>query len=339
MFQLAQPWILLLLLLPVLIRFLLPQTTTVSSAALNVPFFQELKIIADREKFRPGSVMRTGFFLLIWSLMVLAAAGPQWVGDPLPLTREGRNIMMVLDLSGSMELDDMVLNNRRVTRLAVVKKAAEQFVKERIGDHLGLILFGSRAYLQTPLTFDRQNVLLQIKDATAGLAGNTTSLGDALGLAVKRLQNVPSKSRIVILLTDGANTSGILLPLKAAELARDDQIKVYTIGLGSEPSSVVNDGFYGMRVSADLDEETLLKIAETTGGQYFRATDAQTLQRIYDTINQLETIKQDQALIRPQQDYYSWPLALALLLFMSFCGKSLSRVFRSRTAAKRSAVI
>ncbi|AHE68326.1 Mg-chelatase, subunit ChlD [Legionella oakridgensis ATCC 33761 = DSM 21215] len=250
-------------------------------------------------------------------MLLLALAGPRWVGEPRPLAREGYNIMLALDLSGSMELPDMMLHGRPVSRLTVVKRAAEQFVQERMGDKIGLILFGSRAYLQTPLTYDRQNILMRLEDATVGLAGKTTSIGDALGLAVKRLQNVPAQGRIIILLTDGANNSGVLAPMKAAELARADGIKIYTIGLGSQADPrALPSVFLNMNASADLDEETLQEVAKVTGGRYFRATDLQSLQRIYEVINQLEKVSQEQATVRPQHDYYPWPLALAFFLFL-----------------------
>ena len=199
----------------------------------------------------------------------------------------------------------------------VVKRAAEQFIQDRMGDKLGLILFGSQAYLQTPLTYDRHSVLLRVDDATAGLAGKTTSIGDALGLAVKRLQNVPAKGRMIVLLTDGVNNSGILAPLKAAELAREDGIKIYTIGLGAEIDPRAMGGlFFNMNVSADLDEDTLKDVAKMTGGRYFRATDMTSLQSIYNAINQLERVSQEQETVRPQHEYYPWPLSMALFLFL-----------------------
>lgn len=215
-----------------------------------------------------------------------------------------------------MALDDMLLHGQPATRLAIVKRAAKQFVNARIGDHIGLILFGTRAYLQTPLTYDHQNVLLRLEDATVGLAGQTTSIGDALGLAIKRLQQVPRAGRMIILLTDGANNSGLLAPLKAAELARLETIKVYTIGLGANIETGALNGAFPMNASSDLDEGTLQAIAQLTGGRYFRATDAESLHEIYATINQMETVKHDEATIRPQKDYYPWPLAFALVLFL-----------------------
>lgn len=322
MFELATPWVLLALPLPLLIWLLVPRAVLRLPSALKVPFYQAMLSAMDNKKTALIGKAQISLLVIIWCLLVFAVAGPRWVGEPQPLTREGRNIMLALDLSGSMELADMLVNGRPASRLAVVKRAAEQFVQARTGDRIGLILFGTRAYLQTPLTYDRQNVLLRLEDATVGLAGQTTSIGDAIGLAVKRLQDVPAKGRIIILLTDGANNSGMLPPLKAAELAKLDNIKIYTIGLGAESDPRVTGGiFFNPNPSSDLDEETLQEMAKITGGRYFRATDMQSLQEIYQSINQLETVSQDQATIRPQHDYYPWPLGLALLLLLYWLGE------------------
>ncbi len=311
MFELANPWLLLLVFIPFLLWYCVPSAQSIASSALQVPFFDSLStLVINKNRAFTLSV----FFYIVWFLLIIALAGPRWVSEPLPMTRAGRNIMLVLDLSDSMQIDDMPLHGTLYSRLSVVKRAATQFVHERIGDRIGLIVFGTHAYLQTPLTYDRANVLERINDATAGLAGKTTSIGDALGLAVKRLQDVPPQSRVIILLTDGVNNSGILAPMKAAQLARDDKIKVYTIGLGSQESS-----FFGQN-NADLDEETLKSIAQMTGGIYYRAVDPRSLQRIYHTINKLEEVKQDAMIVRVQYDYYYWPVAAAwfLVLFWLF---------------------
>lgn len=319
MFELASPWILLILPLPWLIWFFMPRAVVHLPSALKIPFFKALMGMVENNQRYLAQQKRLILFFLAWILIVLALAGPRWIGEPQPLAREGYNIMLALDISGSMELSDMMLHGRPATRLAVVKQAAEQFVLERVGDRIGLILFGSRAYLQTPLTYDHHNVLLRLEDATVGLAGNTTSLGDALGLAIKRLQNVPSQGRMIILLTDGVNNTGVLAPIKAAELARADGIKVYTIGLGVESEVQPFDQvFMNMSGAADLDEETLKEVSQLTGGHYFRATDMKSLQTIYHTINQMEKISQEQATIRPQHEYYPWPLGLAVLLLLSW---------------------
>ncbi|KTD76359.1 vWA domain-containing protein [Legionella waltersii] len=324
MFELASPWILLLIPLPLLCWFLLPRAKIYLPAALKVPFFEAMLSIVEQEKRSISAQSLLLIPALIWLLLVIALSGPRWVGEPRPIEREGYNIMLVLDLSGSMEVTDMLMHGRPVSRLAVVKRAAEEFVEERSGDRIGLILFGTRAYLQTPLTYDRHNVLMRIEDATAGLAGKTTSIGDAVGLAVKRLQEVPNQGRVIILLTDGANNSGVLEPLKAATLAKQDGIKIYTIGLGSEanPGAFAN-GIFAPNVAAELDEPTLQSMADLTGGRYFRATDPESLQTIYKTISQLETVKQEQATIKPQKEYYPWFLGVAILLsFYWLLGRS-----------------
>lgn len=318
MFELAMPWVLAALPLPWLLWWLLPRLPLHLPAALKVPFFKAMFEIVDKERRQVAKHGQINVLFLIWALSLFALANPRWVGEPQPLTREGYNIMLALDISGSMQFSDMLLHGQPATRLAVVKRAAKQFVLDRAGDRIGLILFGSRAYLQTPLTYDHHSLLMRIDDATVGLAGNTTSIGDALGLAVKRLQAVPAKSRMIILLTDGVHNSGVLAPLKAAELAAADGIKIYTIGLGAETNtSTFNGMFFNMNnAAADLDEDTLKQVAKMTDGRYFRATDMQSLQMIYTNINKMEKISQEQATIRPQHDYYPWPLALSLLLFL-----------------------
>ncbi len=316
MFELAFPWAFLLLPLPLLLWFFLPKASLQLSAALKVPFFHAMSQLMDKEQKSLSARSAISLFLVIWILLLFALSGPRWVGQPQPIARESHNIMLALDISGSMEFSDMILNGRPATRLDVVKAAAMQFVKERSGDKLGLILFGSNAYLQTPLTYDRANVLMRIDDATVGLAGQTTSIGDALGLAVKRLQSAPTQGRVIILLTDGANNSGVLTPERAAELAKFDDIKVYTIGLGGDITPDTLSSVFYNGATSDLDEDTLKEIAKTTGGKYFRATDVQSLQQIYSMINQLEVTKQEQETIRPQHEYYPWPLAIALALFL-----------------------
>lgn len=311
MFELATPWALTALALPLIIWLAFPKAKQTYQAALKVPFFKQLAALPEA-RFS-ASTASCFWLFLIWTLLVFAASGPRWLGKPLPLPREGHNIMLILDISGSMEIRDRVQYGRPATRLELVKHAAENFVKNRPLDQLGLVLFGTRAYLQTPLTEDHTTILMRLKDATVGLAGKTTSIGDALGLAIKHMQHVPKQGRVIILLTDGANNSGSMLPLKAAQIAKDDAIKVYTIGLGGD-SHLAHFGNMPS-LSDDLDEQTLKTIASMTGGRYFHATDKRSLEHIYQLINQLETVTQKTATIRPEHEYYPWPLALALLLF------------------------
>ncbi|MCH9689365.1 MAG: VWA domain-containing protein [Gammaproteobacteria bacterium] len=321
MFELTTPLALLALPVPFMLWFCLPRAKQSHQSTLKIPFFDLVAPIQT-----PSRQNQTGalaWLYLIWVLIVCAAAGPRWVGAPLSLTHEGHNIMLVLDISGSMEIRDHAQHGQPKTRLDLVKQAAEHFVKHRTDSQIGLILFGTRAYLQTPLTKDHATVLMRLKDATVGLAGKTTALGDALGLAVKHMQHVPKKGRVIILLTDGANNSGMMLPLKAAELAKHDNIKVYTIGLSSGNSVPL---FGGMPVVADdLDEPTLKTIASMTQGQYFHATDKRSLEHIYQLINQLETVTHDNTTIRPEHLFYPYPLALALIFFMLWLTLSILR--------------
>lgn len=310
MFELATPWVLILIIIPLMIWLLIPRASSSASRALRIPFFNTLEpMLVTHASKRKSTLL---YFFCIWSLLVFALSGPKLVGPPLQLPHEGHNIMLVLDISGSMEIRDRMHHGQVTSRLSLVKNAAEKFVKNRKHDQIGLILFGTRAYLQTPLTYDHKAVLMRLEDATVGLAGKTTSIGDALGLAVKHMQNIPKAGRVIILLTDGANNSGTLLPLKAAKIAKDEDIKIYTIGLSSEGLPV----FGQVPMVDDLDEHTLQTIADMTGGHYFHATDMQSLTRTYQRINQLETVKHPEATARPEKSYYPYPAAFALFLLM-----------------------
>ena len=222
--------------------------------------------------------------------------------------------MLAVDISGSMESEDMVIGNRQVTRLTAVKAVASDFIEQRKGDHIGLILFGSQAYLQAPLTYDRETVRQLLSEAQVGLAGKETAIGDAIGLAVKRLRKQPASNRVLILLTDGANTTGSVDPLKAADLAAQEGIRIYSIGVGADERIV--QGLFGPRrfASGDLDEVTLKVIADKTGGRYFRARDIRSLQQIYALLDKIEPISEEIESFRPVEEIYYWPLDLVLLL-------------------------
>lgn len=317
--QLAAPWVLVLLPLPWLIFFFLPYAKSSFMHALPVPFFAFIcsPLAKNKTHSKPGKYFY--FFTLLYWLLLLALAGPQWVGQPMRTAQQGRNIFLILDISGSMELPDMILNHNQATRLDVVKNAAINFINTRSTDHLGLILFGSQAYLQTPLTYDHANLLKRIEDASVGLAGKTTSIGDAIGLGIKKLQTAPFQGRVIILLTDGANNSGILTPMRAAALAKTENIKIYTIGLSSEGSAQdLTSLFYSIQKGADLDEDTLKSIAKKTNGKYFLATNHQSLSKIYKTIDKLETTHQESAPVKPIVEYYPYLLVLyAIVLSFS----------------------
>ncbi|MGV6859977.1 MAG: vWA domain-containing protein [bacterium] len=315
--QFHWPWAWAALLLP-LLSMLLPRMGTGSETSLRVPFFQAL---TAQGAGRVRDLKKKQYWMLLlaipaWVLLVAAAARPQWVGEPLNLPVSGRDLMLAVDLSGSMQEEDMRIGNRQVDRLTAVKAVAGEFIKHREGDRLGLILFADRAYLQAPLTFDHKTVNTLLQEAVLGLAGEKTAIGDAIGLAVKRLRNSAEDNRVLILLTDGANTAGSLDPLKAAELAAREHIRIYTIGVGAD-SRRVQDPYFGISRLAgnDLDEDTLKAIAATTHGRYFRARDIRSLQKIYALLDEIEPVsKEDAATFRPVDELFTLPLQGALAL-------------------------
>ncbi len=308
------PLLLLVLPLPLLIRWLFPAEIPVEESALKVPFlsdFSEAKTQVVSQAQQWPLLLAT----IAWCLLVLASARPQWLGEPIEQAVSGRDLMLAVDLSASMEEQDFFINKQAVDRLTAIKAVATDFINRRVGDRVGLVLFGTNAYLQTPLTFDRKTVQTLLNEAVIGLAGENTAIGDAIGLAVKRLKSQPSDSRVLILLTDGANTAGEITPIKAAELAKDNQLKIYTIGVGAD--EMIVRSFFGNRKvnpSRDLDENTLVKVAESTGGKYFRARNSDELNNIYVLLDQLEPIEKDKQYFRPHSELYPWPLGLALVL-------------------------
>ncbi|WP_394752973.1 vWA domain-containing protein [Crenothrix sp.] len=313
------PWLLAALPLPLLIRWLMPATVPIEQAALKVPFLDDFSVENSRAVL-PTRKWPLFLMTLAWCLLIVASTRPQWLGEPVEQAMSGRDLMLVVDLSPSMEAEDMVLNKKFVDRLTVIKSVAGEFINRRVGDRLGLILFGSQPYLQTPLTFDRKTVTTLLNESVIGMAGDKTAIGDAIGLAVKRLKNQPADSRVAILLTDGANTAGEISPIKAAELAKQNKLKVYTIGVGAD--EMIVRSFFGSRKvnpSADLDETTLVKVAETTGGRYFRARNTDELNNIYTLLDKLEPVEKDKQYFRPRSELYFWPLSLALALVACLC--------------------
>jgi len=309
--------------LPLLVYWLIPPRKQ-NEAALRIPTFNTLASI-DQHHSNTTSILKLFLVSLIWLLVVVAAARPQWIGDTIQLPATGRDLLLAVDISGSMNTDDMVVDGEQVPRIATVKKVVSDFVKRRTGDRLGLILFGTRAYLHVPLTFDRKVVEDQLKETEIGFAGTDTAIGDAIAIATKRLrqksaQGSQEKQRVIILLTDGSNNSGEINPKQAADLAKMAGIKIHTIGIGAD-SMVVRNFFFSQKInpSADLDEKMLTYIANTTGGQYFRARDPKQLEEIYHVIDQIDPVEQDQETFRPISELFYYPLALAALFSFIFC--------------------
>ncbi|AKC86080.1 vWA domain-containing protein [Pseudoxanthomonas suwonensis] len=308
----AWPWAWALLPLPLLVRLLLPARRS-SAPALRVPWGARLDGVAD------GGIdgIRGAWLLpvLAWVLLCAAAARPQQLGQAQVPPREARQMLLAVDLSGSMSENDMELGGRPVDRLTAAKAVIADFLGRRAGDRVGLLVFGQRAYMLTPLTLDRDSVRLQLRDSVAGLAGRETALGDAIGLAVKRLREQPEGQRVLILLTDGVNTAGVLDPVKAAELAAAEGVRVHTIAFGGGGAAF---SLFGIPVpiqgGEEVDEDTLRKVAEMTGGRFFRARDTGQLAGIYAELDRLEPVAVAAAPVRPRIERYPWPLAAALVL-------------------------
>jgi Ca-activated chloride channel family protein len=308
------PWLALLAPLPWLINRLLPPLRLPQRGALLLPFAATLQ--QGGETAISGSRLPRWGMMLCWLLTIVATARPQWLGEAITLPQSGRNLMLAVDLSGSMEQADLGVPN--MTRLEVVKSVAGDFIQRRNGDRIALILFGSQAYLQTPFTLDRSTVQTLLQEAVIGIAGRETAIGDAIGMALKTVEG-RSGEQVLILLTDGANSAGVVDPLKAAELAARRGVRIHTIGIGGRPQAARS--LLGIRMvnpAAALDEPTLKAIAEQTGGHYFRAEDHAALQQIYREIDQLEPVEEGEQRVRPSQELYPWPLGTVVVLTLLF---------------------
>jgi Ca-activated chloride channel family protein len=308
----AWPWIVLLLPLPWLLwRWLRP---VAPGQALHLP--QPGLRLAQASA---PSARGIGMWLLVlaWLCLLAAAARPQWIGPPEAQQRSGRALMLAVDLSGSMRTEDMNLAGQPVSRFGAVEAIAGDFISRRRGDEMGLILFGSQAFLVTPLTFDLSAVRAQLEQATVGLAGTETAIGDAIAVAVKRLSALPRQARVLVLLTDGVNNAGSITPREAARAAKAAGVRIYTIGIGADQMRV--QGFFGSQTvnpSADLDADMLTTIATETGGRFFRATDSSALADAYRAIDALEPMPQHGPALRPKRELFRWPLGAAIVLLL-----------------------
>lgn len=315
MIDLQWAWVFLLLPLPWVLRRLVRPAQVRRQAALKVPDLEDFQPqLGERTRRADRSWMLwTG--ILAWLLLLAAASRPQWLGEPVAIPVSGRDLMLAVDLSGSMQEQDFQVGGQPVDRLTATKWVAGDFIDRRVGDRIGLILFGERAYLQAPLTFDRETIRTLLNESAIGLAGQFTAIGDAIGLAVKRLRERDERNRVLILLTDGANTAGEVDPMQAARIAGRSGLRIYTVGIGAD-AMVVNSRFGRRQVnpSRNLDEKTLAAIASMTGGRYFRARNTEEMEDIYRELDALEPVTEEQLHFRPRSALYMWPLGLSLLL-------------------------
>ena len=310
MIHIAWPLMGLFLPLPWLLRRWLPPAT-LQGSALFLPF--AAAVSTDRAPLLQFySHKRSLLFALVWLLLIAASIRPQWLDDPLPVPTTGRRLLLAVDVSGSMATPDMAGN---YSRLNVVQKVAGDFIRQRKGDQVGLILFGTQPYLQAPLTADLDTVSQFLRETVVGVAGPQTAIGDAIGLGLKRLLSDQTEAKkkgemVMILLTDGGNNAGLMDPLAAAKMAASSGLRIYTIGVGAQ----AQQSMFGISGNADLDEDTLKAIARITHGEYFHATDADALKQVYARIDKLEPSAGREQWYRPHSEWFIWPLALALLL-------------------------
>jgi len=303
-------WWLLLLPLPWLIRWL-PPARQADEPALQL---DTLPLLMPAPEAIRGP-RRRWLCWLLWGGLLLAASRPAWVGDPVHIPRSGRDLLLAVDLSGSMQIRDMVLNNRAVDRLTMLKSVLAPFIDSRQGDRIGLILFADHAYLQAPLTYDLATVQRLLDETELGLVGEHTAIGEAIGLALKRFVQGDKPQRVLLLVTDGRNNAGEVTPQQAARFAAEHGVTLYTIGVGAD--AMDERGLFGRRQinpSQDLDEATLQQLAALTGGRYFRARSTADMQQISAQLNQLQPVEQGEQQLRSRRELFYWPLALTLLL-------------------------
>jgi len=314
MFEVSWPWVFLALPLPYLLKRFNKRAANIPT--LKIPSFEHNPLLTGHNEQKAQKVSLLHW--LFWICLCSALSNPKWLGEPISLPNEGRDIMLAVDLSGSMKEQDMEYQGQYVDRLTMVKAVLKNFIEQRQGDRLGLILFADTAFLQTPLTRDLSTVSQMLAESQIGLVGRATAIGDALGLSVKRFSQKKDSNRILVLLTDGQNTAGNLSPEEALLLAREEGIKVYTVGVAGDGGNN-RFGLFGMNTlssGSGLDEKLLTDIAEQTGGLYFRAKDVAGLQRIYNELDTLEPIANDVQTFRPQTALFYYPLLVALFLLL-----------------------
>lgn len=321
MISLGWWWALLLLPLPLLLRSL-SAARPGTDLALAVPLLYRHYAT---HKAAQNSPPWAGICLwLFWICLICAASRPYWLEDPVSRTVSGRDLMLAVDISGSMSETDMTINASQASRIDVLKIVVEEFIDRREGDRVGLILFGTNAYTFVPLTFDLETLKLLLLDISTGLAGRRTAIGDAIGLAVKSMREQSSEHKVLILVTDGSNTAGFDDPVLSAMVARQQGLTIYTIGVGSDRETLSRTyGNLSIPPGTVLNETALRQIAAVSGGQYFRATDAQSLERIYAALDLLEPVEHEYQSYQPRAELFAWPLALGLMLMLAYLGVSL----------------
>ena len=325
MFEFAWPWMIVLLPLPWLFRrFVSPSPRALERAGRgDPPQLRHPGIESLRNAYTPlGMAVPPSLlwqFLLLWlawAALVGTLMKPQILETHTEVVSAGYDLMLAVDTSRSMNALDFSVDGKPVNRLAVVKGVVGRFIEQRHGDRIGLVLFGDQAVLQAPLTTDGSAVVTMLDNSFPGIVGDSTAMGDAIGLAVKKLRERPKSSRVLILLTDGENTSGSLPPAEAAMLAHKNDVRIYTIGVGSDGEVPFPEGGRLKMVEMPLDEALLQELAAVTGAAYFRATDSRALEEIYSRIDALEKTEAESRSVSIPSPLYRWPLGVALLAML-----------------------
>jgi len=336
MLEFSYPWMFLLLPLPLLVRYLTPAYRE-PRYAVRVPFMSVLHRLTGREAGEGAPVLRRTRLQwlqlsLVWIAIVAAMARPQWMDDPVVRELPMRDLLVALDLSGSMETRDFSDSTGVVSdRLTAAKQVLDQFLSRRQGDRVGLVFFGSSAFVQAPFTEDLDVVRELLGEAQVRMLGPRTSLGDAIGVAIRLFERSEVDERVLITLSDGNDTGSMVPPVRAAEIAADNGVTIYTIAMG-DPKAAGEQA---------LDEETLKAVAARTGGDYFHAEDRAELDRIYQTLDELNPRQVESLSYRPQHELYFWPFGFALVLSLLFFGlvETISRLRRMRGATADDAVV
>ncbi len=323
-------WVFVFLLLPLLTRWFLPEHRE-ARVAVGVPFMSRLSAItgqtpAPGAAIIRGSLIQMAFLVLSWILIVTALARPQWIESPVTKDVPTRDLLLAVDLSGSMEAEDFTdASGKIIDRLKAVKQVLDEFLARRKGDRVGLIFFGSAAFVQAPFTEDLEVVRTLMDEAQVRMAGPQTMMGDAIGLALHVFEESETQERVLIVLTDGNDTGSQVPPQKASEIARDKSITIHTVAIG-DPKSLGEE---------TLDEETLKAMSQITGGTYFHGMNRKELEEIYKKLDELETRQVEIISFRPKTDLFFWPLGVFFVLGILFHGVMVLKKSKSEVASNQ----
>ena len=313
MFEFAYPLLFLLLPLPLLVYWLSPVYQE-SQDSVRVPFFQRLVELTGQKPSKGAVVLQRVLFQkfwvpITWLLLITALARPEWIGEPIEQTKSARDLMVAVDLSGSMETKDFkTTDGDEISRLAAVKQVLAEFIDQREHDRLGLIVFGDSPYLQAPFTQDHAVWITLLNETEIAMAGQSTMFGDAIGLAIKLFEYSETDNRVLIVLTDGNDTGSKVPPIEAAKVAEHKGVKIYTIAIGNPETSG----------DEALDLEVMEAIADITGGGFYQALDRAQLQKAYEDIARLEPEEFETLSYRPRYSLHHYPLAIVISGYLLF---------------------